>query len=341
MEVNGNKIDNSWVVPYNPLLLKIFNAHINVEYCNSVKSIKYICKYVHKGSDMAAFNISDEVESFRDGRYISSNEAFYRIFRFQIHDRYPSVLKLAVHLENDMLVYYNPDNLEAYLENEPPPADPQPGPSTRDGPPPHKRRKITKPTSTLLQFFELCKNDEFARTLLYMNVGMHYTWKDKKFTRRKNNLYSIGRVYTVHPKDIEKFYLRLLLHKIPGPTCYEDLRTVNGRLCETFQEACQELGLLECDNHWDMALTEATETAVPRKIRDLFAIILTFGIPSAPKDLWIKHRDSMSEDYLQLICQTKSHNPGPSTSSSQDELNEALDKQKAINMALIYIEDKC
>lgn len=174
-----------------------------------------------------------------------------------------------------------------------------------------------------------------------MNVGMHYTWKDKKFTRRKNNLYSIGRVYTVHPKDIEKFYLRLLLHKIPGPTCYEDLRTVNGRLCETFQEACQELGLLECDNHWDMALTEATETAVPRKIRDLFAIILTFGIPSGPKDLWIKHRDSMSEDYLHLIRETKSQNLGPSTSSSQDELNEALDKQKAINMALIYIEDKC
>lgn len=39
-------IDNSWVVPYNPLLLKTFNAHINVEICNSVKSIKYICKSI-------------------------------------------------------------------------------------------------------------------------------------------------------------------------------------------------------------------------------------------------------------------------------------------------------
>ena len=36
-------IDNRWVVPYCPLLSKIFNAHINVEFCNSVKSIKYIC----------------------------------------------------------------------------------------------------------------------------------------------------------------------------------------------------------------------------------------------------------------------------------------------------------
>ncbi|GBM63108.1 hypothetical protein AVEN_68558-1 [Araneus ventricosus] len=41
-------IDNRWIVPYSPLLLKIFDAHINVECCNSVKSIKYILKYVHK-----------------------------------------------------------------------------------------------------------------------------------------------------------------------------------------------------------------------------------------------------------------------------------------------------
>lgn len=33
---------------------------INVEYCNSVKSIKYICKYVNKGSDMAVFGLEDE-----------------------------------------------------------------------------------------------------------------------------------------------------------------------------------------------------------------------------------------------------------------------------------------
>ncbi|GFU25609.1 helitron_like_N domain-containing protein [Trichonephila clavipes] len=33
-------VDNSWVVPYSPLFCRIFKAHINVEYCNSVKSIK-------------------------------------------------------------------------------------------------------------------------------------------------------------------------------------------------------------------------------------------------------------------------------------------------------------
>ena len=36
---------NEWVVPHNLFLLETFNAHLNVEFANSVKSIKYICKY--------------------------------------------------------------------------------------------------------------------------------------------------------------------------------------------------------------------------------------------------------------------------------------------------------
>ena len=41
-------VDNSWIVPYSPLISKTFKTHRNVEYCYSVKSIKCICKYVIK-----------------------------------------------------------------------------------------------------------------------------------------------------------------------------------------------------------------------------------------------------------------------------------------------------
>lgn len=103
------QIDNRWIVPYCPLLSKIFIAHINVEFCNSVKAIKYICKYVNKGSDAAMFglqsaNSNDEIAQFLMGRYISSNEAVWRILEFPLHERHPAIIHLSVHLENGQRV---------------------------------------------------------------------------------------------------------------------------------------------------------------------------------------------------------------------------------------------
>jgi hypothetical protein len=36
----------------------MFTAHINVEFYNSVKAIKYICKYINKGSDKQCLKFS-------------------------------------------------------------------------------------------------------------------------------------------------------------------------------------------------------------------------------------------------------------------------------------------
>ncbi|KAL4153586.1 hypothetical protein QTP88_001419 [Uroleucon formosanum] len=81
--IRNNDIDNRWIVPYNPLLLKIFDAYINVELCSSVKSIKYITKYINKGSDQATFSLDNrnEVEQFQSGRYICSSKATYDTFQ--------------------------------------------------------------------------------------------------------------------------------------------------------------------------------------------------------------------------------------------------------------------
>ena len=58
-KVNGKlvPVDNSMVVSYNPYLLKKYKSHINVEYCASVMSTKYIYKYIHKGQDRAFIQI--------------------------------------------------------------------------------------------------------------------------------------------------------------------------------------------------------------------------------------------------------------------------------------------
>jgi hypothetical protein len=51
--IRGQDIDNSWVVPYCPYLIWKYQCHINVECTSSMKSIKYIYKYVYKGHDRA------------------------------------------------------------------------------------------------------------------------------------------------------------------------------------------------------------------------------------------------------------------------------------------------
>ncbi|XP_053112177.1 uncharacterized protein LOC128327402 [Hemicordylus capensis] len=108
-------VDNRWVVPYNPWILKKYNAHINVEVCASVKSVKYLYKYVYKGHDAASIKLQqenqtgilehDEITTFLDGRYVSAPEAMWRINEFTLTEKSHTIIRLPVHLpEHQQLV---------------------------------------------------------------------------------------------------------------------------------------------------------------------------------------------------------------------------------------------
>ena len=43
---NKTRLDNRYVIPYNMALLKIYQAHLNVQWCNKTHVIKYLYKYV-------------------------------------------------------------------------------------------------------------------------------------------------------------------------------------------------------------------------------------------------------------------------------------------------------
>lgn len=60
--VRGHRVGNEFVVAYNPYLLAKYDAHINVEVCSTVKSVKYLYKYVFKGHDMATVEVQDRNE---------------------------------------------------------------------------------------------------------------------------------------------------------------------------------------------------------------------------------------------------------------------------------------
>jgi len=45
----GQVCDNRHIVPYNMVLATMFDCHINVEICSSIRAVKYIYKYILKG----------------------------------------------------------------------------------------------------------------------------------------------------------------------------------------------------------------------------------------------------------------------------------------------------
>jgi hypothetical protein len=117
VEVRNAKLDNKWIVPFNPSLLMLYNCHINVEICSSIKAVKCMYKYIYKGPNGASYSVDksdngdkvviDEIKWFRDARCVTPPEAAYRLYGFSLYQMYPSVLQLIEQLSSMHMVAYN------------------------------------------------------------------------------------------------------------------------------------------------------------------------------------------------------------------------------------------
>ena len=112
VEKNGMVLDNRWVVPYNPYLVKKFKAHINVHVCTSIRAVKYLYKYIHKGHDRAAVEVvvHDEVKDFLDARYVGPPESCWRLLSFDMHGKSHVVERLPVHLPGGQACVFDSDD---------------------------------------------------------------------------------------------------------------------------------------------------------------------------------------------------------------------------------------
>ncbi|CAE1151043.1 unnamed protein product [Acanthosepion pharaonis] len=107
---------------------------------------------------------------------------------------------------------------------------------------------------------------------------------------------------------------------------FEAIRTVDGVVCNIYQEACLKRGLLEDDSQWDAAMAEGVLLQAPATLRSLFAVLIVRREISDPRALWAKYKDFMPEDILYAAQQQC-----PSPELGYTDL--------IYNRALIQIED--
>ena len=307
----GHKIDNRDVIPYNAYLLQKYQCHINVEKVCSVKALRYIFKYIFKGVDMATYRKAtnrkegdepgeEQIADVEEGKYLSSGEAMWELLGFHRHGNWPPVFKLDIHLAGQNCITIDP---ETGLETV----------------------NVGRHTS-LTAFYELNQSNPAARNILYREICKYYklvghTSEGKKWVPRvrgsedhgvsgTKKVSMLGRIPFIgpnHHSKTEAFALYLLLCNVPGPTCEDDLKVVNGHTFSTLVEAAVARNLMESDNFINLAFDEAKQHCTGRQLRKFFASLCEFWQGVDFRKFWDERFTDLCED---ILTHARQRNPG-------------------------------
>ena len=104
-------MDNCQVIPYCLYLTVKYYTYINIKVYTSIRSIKYIYKYIYKGNNHTTLRLTDgdKVSQYLQGCYISPSKAIQRLFKYSIYKEFPPITQLAVHLLGEQSVYFRPN----------------------------------------------------------------------------------------------------------------------------------------------------------------------------------------------------------------------------------------
>ncbi|KAD4180420.1 hypothetical protein E3N88_29011 [Mikania micrantha] len=218
----------------------------------------------------------DEIKQYYDCRYLSACEASWRILAYDVHYRYPSIIRLLFHLPNQQQVVYGADDDIDNVLNKPSVA-----------------------SSMFLCWMECNRFNEEAQSLTYVEFPTKFVWKqDQRCWAQRKKRFSIGRIHSVSPSLGEAYFLRILLNKVKGPKSFDDILTVNGHTFNTFRQACYTLGLLDDDMEYIEAIQEASHAGSGFYLRTLFATMLTSNSLSRPEFVWNKTWELLSDGIL-------------------------------------------
>ncbi|XP_071912361.1 uncharacterized protein [Coffea arabica] len=187
---------------------------------------------------------------------------------------YPSVIRLQYHLPDHQFVIFNDDNhLYDVLDRD------------------HIHDTM------LTKWFERNQSDVSARNLMFAEFPSKWTWnQNKRQWESRLQGRCIGRLPYAHPHSSERYYLRMLLHKIRGARSFEHLRTIDGVVHPTFKATCVALGLLDDDNEWNETFAETSTWASAKKLRSMYCTILMHSEITNPSDIWQRHWKSITDD---------------------------------------------
>ena len=267
---SGTELHNGYVVPYNPGLLRMFQSHINVEWCNQVGSIKYLFKYINKGPDRSTVGLEeedvDEIKEYYDCRYLSACEAIWRIYGFDIHYRFPPVERLPFHLEGEQSVIFEAtESIDFALD------------------------KASVNETKFVAWMEYNRTHTDGEDLLYHEFPKHFVWKqDERVWIKRQKGTAIGRVHHVPPSYGEYFYLRVLLNKVKEAKDWIDFKKYEGVVYPTYKDACQARGLLENDKEYIDGLLEASLWGSGNYLRKFYVTLLMTDSMSRPEVVFEK-----------------------------------------------------
>ncbi|XP_074346691.1 uncharacterized protein LOC141685496 [Apium graveolens] len=208
----GIDLDNRYVVPYNRDLLLRFQCHTNLEICNSSRSLKYLFKYCLKGHDTATMCLRKKTNNKKGcTTTITPEKRPLDEVKQYLNGRYVCASEAS-------WMIFGSENLQEVFDN-----------------------AGTK-KSKLEAWFDANKTYAEAPNLTYSEFPSKFTWHPQPGIWKQRKIGDvIGRLAEVHSSSGELLYLRMLLLRIKGAVCFDDLKTVNDHVYNSFHEACVAL----------------------------------------------------------------------------------------------------
>ena len=116
---------------------------------------------------------------------------------------------------------------------------------------------------------------------------------------KKGGKETIGRIHNAHPREGERFYLRLLLHVVTADDIalndvqdktdaftFEAIKYVDSVKHETYKAAAMARNMLQDDGEWRLAMEDGAGVLSAHQLRNLYLFIVDNNEPENPAGLF-------------------------------------------------------